>query len=181
MMEPREANPLGLPLENGTLPHQLQLTRPEGVDAARRTNLCTPVLEHLAATDGMFFFNSLPQPHQIAAILITEGDNTHTRMDQFIRAPPANRNRALYDSIYSNDNAEIIFQESQLGLITNFILHRASIGRPERLGPRSGPEVAGATGGATPAGRELAGQYDQAFCARKMQAEDMKNAKQFLQ
>ena len=78
MMEPTEANPLGLPLENSGLPHQLWLTRPEGVDAARRTNLCTPVLEHLAATDGMFFFNSLPQPHQIAAILITEGDNSHT-------------------------------------------------------------------------------------------------------
>ena len=30
-------------------------------------------------------------------------------------------------------------------------------------------------------GREPAGQYDQAFCSRKMQAEDMKNAKQFLQ
>ena len=30
-------------------------------------------------------------------------------------------------------------------------------------------------------GREPAGQYDQAFCTRKMQAEDMKNAKTFLQ
>ena len=95
MMEPTEANPLGLPLENGGLPHQLRLTRPEGLDAARRTNLCTLVLEHLAATEGTFFFNSLPQPHQVAAILITEGDNTYTLMDQFIRAPPANRNRAL--------------------------------------------------------------------------------------
>ena len=39
----------------------------------------------------------------------------------------------------------------------------------------------GAAGGAAPAGMEPAGQYDQAFCSRKMQAEDMKNAKQFLQ
>ena len=30
-------------------------------------------------------------------------------------------------------------------------------------------------------GREPAGQYDQAFCSRKMQADDMKNAKTFLQ
>ena len=80
MMEPTEANPLGLPLENGSLPHQLQLTQ---LDAARRTNLCTLVLEHLAATEGTFFFNSLPQPHQVAAILITEGDNTHAQMDRW--------------------------------------------------------------------------------------------------
>ena len=83
MMEPTEPNPLGLPLENH-LPHQLRLTQPEGLDAAWRANLCTLVLEHPAATEGTFFFNSLPQPHQVAAILITEGDNTHTSMDQFI-------------------------------------------------------------------------------------------------
>ena len=136
-MELTEAKPLGLPLGNDNLLHQLWLTRPEGLDAARRTNLCTLVLEHLAATEGTFFFNSLHQPHQVAAILITEGENTHTRMDQFIQAPPANRHRALYGSIYSNDNAKIVFPEMQLGIITNFILHRASIGRPERLGPRA--------------------------------------------
>ena len=74
-----------------------------------------------------------------------------------------------------------MFQETQLGLITNLILHQASIGCPERLGPRAGPEAAGAAGAAAPTGREPAGQYDQAFCSRKMQAEDMKNTKQFLQ
>ena len=81
MMEPTDANPLGLPLGNDELPHQLWLARPEGTDAARRTNLCTLVLEHLATTEGTFFFNSLHQPHQVVAILITEEGNTHTRMD----------------------------------------------------------------------------------------------------
>ena len=180
-MEATEANLLALPLENGGLPHQLRLTRPLGVDAIRRTNLCMTVLEHPAATNGMGFFNGLTQLHQIVAILITEGDNTHTRLDQFIRAIPNNRNRALYNSLHRNDNAKIVFQESQLGLITNFIHLRASIRLPERLGPRTGPESAGAPGGAVPMGREPAGQYDQAFCARKMQAEDMKNTKTFLQ
>ena len=71
----------------------------------------------------------------------------------------------------------------RLGIITNFIGLRASIGCPERLGPLvgPGPGAAGAVGGAAPAGREPAGQYDQAFCSRKMQVEDMKNAKLFLQ
>ena len=84
MLEPTEANPLGLPLGNDNLPHQRRLAWPEGTDAARRTNLCTLVLEHLAVTEGMLFFNSLHQPHQVAAILITEEGNTHTRMDRFI-------------------------------------------------------------------------------------------------
>ena len=82
-MEATEENPLALPLEDG-LPHQLRLTRPEGMDPARRTNICTAVWEHLATTNGMGFFNGLTQQHQIAAILIIEGDNTHTRLNKFI-------------------------------------------------------------------------------------------------
>ena len=85
-------------------------------------------------------------------MLIIEEENTHTRVEQFIRVPPANRNAALYESQYRNDNAEIVFQEMRLGIITNFINHWASIGRPERLGPPAGPEPAGAAGGAAPAG-----------------------------
>ena len=104
-METMEDNPLALPLEDGGLPHQLWLTRPDGVDAARRTNICMAVLEHLATTNGMGFFNGLTQLHQIAAILIIEEDNTHTQLDQFIRAIPDNRNRALYNSLHRNDKA----------------------------------------------------------------------------
>ena len=92
MLEPMEENPLGLLSGQDNLPHQLWLTRPDGLDAAKRINLCTLVLEHLATTQGMFFFNSLHQPHQVAAILIIEEDNTtHAQMDQFIRARPENR------------------------------------------------------------------------------------------
>ena len=83
-MEASEDNPLALPIEEGGLPHQLRLTRPDRVDAARRTNICTIVLEYLATTHGMGFFNGLTQPHQIAAILIIEEDNAHTRLDQFV-------------------------------------------------------------------------------------------------
>ena len=78
-------NPLGLPYGQNNRPHQLWLSRPEGTEAARRTALCTTVLEHIAATEqGMFFFNSLHQAHQVAAILITEEENTHTRLEHFI-------------------------------------------------------------------------------------------------
>ena len=73
-----EENPLGLPLGPDNLPHQLRLTWLNGLDAAGRTNLCTLVLEHLATSQGTFFFNALHQPHQVAAILIIEEDNiTH--------------------------------------------------------------------------------------------------------
>ena len=74
-------------------------------------------------SEGMFFFNSLHQPHQVAAILIIEEENIHTRVDQIIRVPPANMNTALYESLYRNDNAEMLFQEMRLGIITNFINH----------------------------------------------------------
>ena len=68
-----------------------------------------------------------------------------------------------------------------LGIIINFITYRGSVGCPEKVGTLAGSEPAGAAGGAGPAAREPAGQYDQAFCTRRMQAEDMKNAKLFLQ
>ena len=77
------------------------------------------MLEHIAATEqGMFFFNSLHQAHQVAAILITEEENTHTRLEHFIRVPPANRHAVLYESHYKNSNAETVFQEMRLGIIT---------------------------------------------------------------
>ena len=83
-MEASEENPLALPMEEDGLPHQLQLTQPDGVEATRRINICTIVLEYLATTHGMGFFNGLTESHQITAILIIEGDNAHTRLDQFV-------------------------------------------------------------------------------------------------
>ena len=177
-------NQLGLPRDQNNHAHQLRLRRLDGTEAARRTALCTPVLEHLAMTNqGILFFNGIHQAHQVAAILIIEQENTHTRLEHFIQVPPANRHAALFEGQYKNENAEIVFQEMGLGIITNFISLRASIGCPERLGPIAGPGpgATGAAGGAAPVGMEPAGKYDQAFCFRKMQAEDMKNAKQFLQ
>ena len=52
MLDPTEDNPLGIPLGQDNLPHQLRLTWPEGTNTARRTNLCTLVLEHLAEIQG---------------------------------------------------------------------------------------------------------------------------------
>ena len=80
MGEPTAANPLGLPLGEDDSPHQLWLTRLEGTEAARRTNLCTLALDYLSENrgEGMFFFNSLHQQDQIAAILIIEDVGTHT-------------------------------------------------------------------------------------------------------
>ena len=124
-------NPLGIPYGQNNCPHQLWLQPPEGMEATRRTGLCTPVLEHLAMTDqGIFFFNGIHQAHQVAAILIAEEENTHTRLDHFIQVPPANRHTALFEGQYKNENAEIVFQEMGLGIITNFISLRASIGCP---------------------------------------------------
>ena len=86
MGKPTANNPLGLPLGQDNSPHQLRLTRLEGTEAARRTNLCTLVLDYLSENQGqgMFFFNSLHQQYQVAATLIVEEEGTHTQMDAFI-------------------------------------------------------------------------------------------------
>ena len=86
MGEPTVTNLLELPLGEDDSPHQLWLMRLEGMGATRRTDRCTLVLDYLSENqgEGMFFFNSLHQQDQIAAILIIEEGGTHTRMDAFI-------------------------------------------------------------------------------------------------
>ena len=90
-------NPLGLPREQNNQAHQLRLRRPEGTDGARRTALCSPVLTHLATINqGIERFNGLQQIHQLAAILLTEEEGSHTRLDHFIQVPSAKRHAALF-------------------------------------------------------------------------------------
>ena len=105
-------------------------------------------------------------------------------MDAFIQARAKNRHTALFTSEYRSENAEIVFQEMRLGIITGFISYRASLGGSEKLGPAVAPGAAGATGaagGGVPVGRELSGQCPPEFLARRMQSDDMKNTKTFLQ
>ena len=180
MGEPTVTNPLGLPLGEDDSPHQLRLMRLEGTGATRRTDLCTLVLGYLSENrgEGMSFFNNLHQQDQIAAILIIEEEGTHTQMDAFIRAQARHRHAALFTSDHRSENAEIVFQEMRLGLITGSINYWASLGGYEKLGPAVGPGAVGAAGAAREgpiAGRELAGQYPQEFLARRMQSDDMKN------
>ena len=85
MEGPSAENPLGLPRDNEGGVHQLQLKRLEGTGYERRINTCMDAMGFLATIqNGVVVFNSLVLPHQIAAILITEGDNSYTRLDQFI-------------------------------------------------------------------------------------------------
>ena len=82
-----------------------------------------------------------------------------------------NRHTALFTSEYRSENAEIVYQEMRLGIITGFISYRASLGGSEKLGPAVAPGAAGAAGaagGGATAGRELAGQYPPEFLARRM-------------
>ena len=77
-------------------------------------------------------------------MLIRDEPNTFTRLEAFIRAPLNNRQTALYNSEHREENASIMFQETGLGHIINFIAYRASLGFPEALGPAHGMEPAGA-------------------------------------
>ena len=139
-----EANPLGLPLEPNGLPHQLRLVRPGDQDMGRRTALCTTAFNFLAQSGQTARFNILERPYQIAAVLIIDEPNTFTRLEAFIRAPLNNRQTALYNSEHREENAAIMFQETGLGHIVNFIAYRANLGFPEALGPAAGAGPAGA-------------------------------------
>ena len=122
MEEITAEHPLGLPRDQNNQAHQLRLRRPEGMDAARRTTLCTLVLAHLATTNqGIMYFNGLHQIHQLATILLADEEGSHTRLEHFIQVPPANRHAALFEGQYRDENAETVFQEMGLGFITNFI------------------------------------------------------------
>ena len=134
MGEATAANLLGLPVgKDGTIP-QLRLTRLEGTESARRTAICTMVLDHLSANqaEGIFFFNALHRQHQVAAILALEPGGTHAMVDAFVRAPENLRDAALFSaSAHRSENAEIIYHKINLGVIADYINYRASLGGAE--------------------------------------------------
>ena len=124
MGEATAANLLGLPLgEDGSIP-QLRLTRLEGKESARRTAICTMVLDHLSENqaEGIFFFNALHRQHQVVAILVQEPGGTHAMVDAFVRALENLRNAALFSALaHWSENPEIIYHEINLGVISDYI------------------------------------------------------------
>ena len=129
-------------------PHQLRLLRPAEQDAGRRTALCTTAFNFLIQTGQTPRFNLLERPYQIAAVLIRDEPGTFIRLEAFIRAPLNNRQMALYNSEHRDKNVSIMYQETGLGHIANFIAWRGSIGFPEALDQAQGPAPAGAAAAA---------------------------------
>ena len=173
-----KANPLGLLLDPMGQPHQLRLVRPADQNAGRRTTLCTMTFNHLMQMGQTARFNILERPYQIAAVLIREEQGSFTRLEAFLVALLRNRQMALYNSEHRDETLATLYQETGLGHITSFITWRATVGFLERLGPTQEPAP---TEAATADYEDRGGRYDQAYLAPKMQADDMKNAKAFLQ
>ena len=72
--------------------------------------------------NGVATFNSLPLIQQIAAILIVETDQqSHQRLEGFLRAPVAFRELALVNSAHHTENSLILFNEMELGQIIHFL------------------------------------------------------------
>ena len=70
-------------------------------------------------------------------------------VDAFVRAPENLRHAALFSaSAHRSENAEMIYHKINLGVISEYISYRASLGGAERLGPAVAPGAAGATGAA---------------------------------
>ena len=80
------ANPLGLPLEQGGQPYQLRLLRINEQDAERRVAVCSPAVNYITSSRATAMYNGLDRNLQIAALLIVDEEGTHTRLDVFLRA-----------------------------------------------------------------------------------------------
>ena len=113
------------------------------------------------------------------ALLIEEEDGNHNRLDAFMRATLEFQQRALYRSDHKDENVAVMYQEARLGHIAEFVNYRKGLGFPETLSPAPAPRAGQAGGVAGPEDR--GGRYDQAYLERKMQADDLRNAKSFLQ
>ena len=71
---------------------------------------------------GVATFNNLTLPQQMAVVLIAEEDQqTHQRLERFLRAPVAFWEMALVNSAHHADNSHILFNELKLGHIVNFL------------------------------------------------------------
>ena len=100
------------------------------------------------------------------------------RLDAFLHAATEFRNRALNESNHRDENIASMYQENRLGFIAEFMDYRKNLGFHEAM--KAAPR-AGQTGGVTATTEDRGGRYDQAYLERKMQADDLKNAKAFLQ
>ena len=98
---------------------------------------------------GVATFNNLTLPQQMAVVLIAEEDQpTHQRLERFLRAPVAFWEIALVNSAHHTDNSHILFNETQLGHIVNFLKYEEATGHHERVGHLPATNQAGAWGGA---------------------------------
>ena len=102
-----QANPLGLPRDEQGGMHQLELKQHKGTGAEVRSTTCMDVVRFLPTIpNGVVTFNSLPLTQQIAAILIMETDQqSHQRLEGFLRAPVAFRELALVNSAHHAENS----------------------------------------------------------------------------
>ena len=163
-------NPLNLPQEGNGQFHQLRLQRLVDPGADRRAAQCAPTLNHIHRTDQTARFNSMERALQMAVLLIREEAGSHARADAFLASPLEWQQRALYRSAHCDENLAILYQESKLGFIAEFVAYRASLGYRQALNPAPpGQIVAGAGSGGQ------GGRYDQAYLEGKMQADDLKN------
>ena len=93
-----DSNPLGLPLDADSQAAMLRLVTIQGDEMRERRVQCNTFCTFLANREEyMQAFNSLPQQHQIAVLLLQEewGDRPHLVKERFLRAPIPQRYKAL--------------------------------------------------------------------------------------
>ena len=175
-------NPLGLePAADGTIP-ALTVTALEGDAREPRLRAGSTFCEFLNGNDGYIrAFNAMNDHLQVLAVLIHETYEAHPhRMkEHFLKTTGELRSLAISRSPHHAVITAVVTKEIAIGHIAEFFRSRQRLGMFERMIPAS----TGMAGGES--NRDGSGQatraLDSAYWMRKTQAEDLKNAKAFLQ
>ena len=126
-------------------------------------------------------FDRLTHFHQILPIILTENIEQHPTLvrDRFLAATDNFRVLAITRSANSVAISSAVTKEVKLGHIAAFFRGRQELGLYGRMAPNTFAMAGGGPGpGANP---KAARPADPQYWARKTQAENLKNAKLFLQ
>ena len=120
-----DSNPLGLPLDANGQATTLRLVTIQGDEVRERRIRCNAFCAFLAnRPEYVQAFNSLPQWHQIAVLLLQEEweDRPHLVKERFLRAPSPQRCKAL-QIVTSDEGAEnTIRREATLRHLAKFFI-----------------------------------------------------------
>ena len=134
------SNPLGLPLDANGQATTLRLVTIQGDEVRERRIRCNAFCTFLAnRPEYVQAFNSLPQQHQIAVLLLQEEweDRPHLVKERFLQAPIPQRCKALRLATSDDGVENTIRREATLRHLAEFFIQRHPYGALEYMNPET--------------------------------------------